>query len=70
MMRQKSTIVKQIRKTAADIDIGWDAMIRDAKKRIEDLNFAIKVFERRKEAGEPWPGAQASNQTAESCHSV
>jgi hypothetical protein len=43
--------------------LGWDAMIRDAKKRIEDLNFSIKVFERKKAAGEPWPGTQSDHQS-------
>lgn len=38
---------------------GWDAMIRDARKKIEDLNFSIKVFEQRKAMGEPWPGTQS-----------
>jgi len=32
-------------------------MIRDARKRIEDLKFSIQVFEKKKAAGEPWPSA-------------
>jgi hypothetical protein len=55
-MRQSSNIVKRNRNTNDDSLLGWDAMIRDAKKRIEDLEFSIKVFERKKETGEPWPG--------------
>jgi hypothetical protein len=41
--------------------LGWDAMIRDAKKRIEDLKFSIELFERKKAAGERWPGAQSED---------
>jgi hypothetical protein len=44
--------------------LGWDAMIRDAKKRIEDLKFSIELFEKKKAAGERWPGAQSEDQGA------
>jgi len=64
MMRQKSTVVKRNRKTDEDSFLGWDAMIRDARKRIEDLNFSIKLFEKKKAAGEPWPGTQSKHQTS------
>jgi len=37
---------------------GWDAMIADAKKRIGQLQSAIQVFEKKKTAGEKWPGVQ------------
>lgn len=57
-MRQTSTSVKQNRKTNEYNELGWDAMIRDARKRIEDLNFSIALFEKKKAAGEPWPGAE------------
>jgi hypothetical protein len=59
-MRQTSTVVKRNRKTDDDSILGWDAMIRDAKKRIEDLKFSIELFERKKAAGERWPGALAA----------
>ncbi len=55
-MRQVSSKIKKNCKTDENAT-GWDAMIRDARKRIEDLNFSIKVFERRKASGEPWPGS-------------
>ena len=45
-------------------------MIRDAKKRIEDLNYSILVFEKRKAAGEAWPGTQSASYTSNSSHSV
>jgi hypothetical protein len=35
---------------------GWDAVIRDAKQKIERLHSAIAVCEEKKAAGEPWPG--------------
>jgi hypothetical protein len=44
--------------------LAWDAMIRDAKKRIEDLKLAIELFEKKKAAGERWPGAQSEDQDA------
>ena len=68
-MRQTSNRVKQISKTSVDNLLGWDAMIRDAKKRIEDLKFSIEVFARKKEAGEPWP-EQSDGRKSEQQHSV
>jgi len=44
--------------------LGWDAMIRDAKKRIEDLELLIRQWEKKKAAGERWPGAQSQDQGA------
>ena len=44
--------------------LGWDAMIRDAKRRIEDLKFSIDLFERKKAAGERWPGVRSEEQGA------
>jgi hypothetical protein len=44
--------------------LGWDAMIRDAKKRIKDLELLIRVLEKKKEAGERWPGVQSQGQGA------
>jgi hypothetical protein len=40
-------------------ELGWDAMIRDARKRIEDLNYSIKVFEKRKAAGDLCPAIKS-----------
>lgn len=65
-MRQTSDNVKQNRKTETDNGLAWDAMIRDARKRIEDLNYSIKVFEKRKEAGEICPAIQLGDAVAES----
>ena len=42
--------------------LAWDAMIRDAKKQIEELKFSIELFERKKAAGERWPEAQSEDQ--------
>jgi hypothetical protein len=42
--------------------LAWDAMIRDAKNRIEELQLAIEIFEKKKAAGERWPGAQSQEQ--------
>ena len=40
--------------------IGWDAMIADAKKRIQKLQTAILIGEENKKNGEPWPQAKKS----------
>ena len=69
-MRQVSNVVKGKRKTCEDLTLGWDAMIRDAKKRIEDLKFSIQLFEKKKAAGEPWPWAQSKDQDSGQQHSV
>jgi hypothetical protein len=37
---------------------GWDQSIADAKQRIRDLEFSIRVFRERKRAGEKWPGKE------------
>jgi hypothetical protein len=50
--------------------LGWNTTIRDAKKRIEDLKFSIEVFEKRKAAGDPWPGTQSSSQDSGQQHSA
>jgi len=42
--------------------LGWDAMIRDAKKRIEDFELLIRQWEKKRAAGERWPGAQSQDQ--------
>ena len=42
--------------------LGWDAMIRDTKKRIKDLELLIRLLEKRKAAGERWPGEQSQEQ--------
>lgn len=69
-MRHTSDVVKQIRKTVDNNGLAWDAMIRDARKRIEDLNYSIKVFEQRKAAGETCPALQSQDQTEVQQHSV
>jgi hypothetical protein len=51
-------------KSALPESLAWDAMIRDAKKRIEELKQAIDLFEKKKAAGERWPGAPSENQGA------
>ena len=49
---------------------GWDAAIQTAREQIQKLETSIKVFEKNKAAGEPWPGMQSVGQTSEPCHSV
>jgi len=34
----------------------WDAAIRKAKLRIQELKVAIEAFQEKKQAKEPWPG--------------
>ena len=33
----------------------WDEAISDAKQRIRDLQFTIKVYAERRDKGEHWP---------------
>lgn len=40
----------------------WDQAIADVRKRIKELQFTLSVFEQRKNAGEPWPGAESQAQ--------
>jgi hypothetical protein len=70
IMRHLSNHVKGNRKTDEGSSIGWDAMIRDARKKIEDLRFSIEVFERKKAAGEKWPGRQCDLQNVQQQHSI
>jgi hypothetical protein len=35
----------------------WDEAVSDAKKKIKELRYSIRVFKARKKAGEPWPTA-------------
>jgi hypothetical protein len=69
-MRHSSTIVKKNRETNDGNELGWDAMIRDARKRIEDLNYSIKVFEKRKAAGDLCPAIKSEGQEISQQHSV
>ena len=48
-MRHLSNRVKRNSEANEESGLGWDAMIRDAKKRIEDLKFSIQVFEKRRQ---------------------
>lgn len=57
-MRQLSNQVKRKMRATDKLLVGWDALIRDARKRIEDLNFSIQVFEKRKAAGDICPTDQ------------
>jgi len=50
--------------------LAWDAMIRDAKKRIEDLKLSIAQFEKKKAAGERWPEGQSEERGAARQHTV
>lgn len=38
---------------------GWDLAIADAKRRIKELEFSMRVFRERKRAGKSWPGELA-----------
>lgn len=41
--------------------IGWDEAIKDAKEQIDRLQTAVRVFEKKRDAGEPWPGETATH---------
>jgi hypothetical protein len=38
-------------------DDPWDAAIKEAKRRISDLKFSIRDFQKRKARGDKWIGA-------------
>ena len=40
---------------------GWDVGIADAKKRIKELQFTIRVYTEHKKKGEPWPESATHN---------
>jgi hypothetical protein len=42
---------------------GWDALIAESQQRIQDLQFSIRVFERKKAAGEQCPMASPQSDT-------
>ena len=70
-MKQRTKDVKDNHGTSFLPDsLGWDAMIRDAKRRMEDLRFSIAILESKKAAGEPWPGLRPENQGAAKQRSV
>lgn len=39
----------------------WDAAIAEAKRKISELRFSIKDFQRRKERGDKWLGLEKDN---------
>jgi hypothetical protein len=64
-MKQETENIKSANGTNFLPDsLGWDAMIRDAKKRIEDLGLSIALLEKKKAAGEPWPGTRSEERGA------
>lgn len=52
MSKRKSTGFKRFQ---AENLSGWDIPIAEAKQRIQDLEFSVRVFERKKAAGESYP---------------
>jgi hypothetical protein len=36
-------------------ETGWDIAIADAKRKIKELQFSIRVFKERRAQGEYWP---------------
>jgi hypothetical protein len=42
--------------------LSWDDAIEDAKQRLKDIQFSLKVFQKRKRIGEPWPGDVAGTE--------
>jgi hypothetical protein len=39
---------------------GWDQAIADAKRKIKELQFSVRVFTQRRDKGEQWPGDRLS----------
>jgi hypothetical protein len=58
MFKSKS---RGIGKKSANKLSGWDAVIAEAKQRIEDLQYSVVIFERKKAANEPFPPVPQSD---------
>jgi hypothetical protein len=43
----------------------WNQAITEAKMRIKQLRYTIKVYQELRDAGEPWPGAGGMTADAE-----
>jgi len=43
---------------------GWDLVIADAKKRIQELQFSLEVFQKNRREGRPFSQAWLSDETA------
>jgi len=52
--------VKQKAKRKTGKISGWDQAILDAKEKIRQLRYSIKVYSEQKKAGHPWPGESAT----------
>ena len=55
MSNTKKRLSRGLRKFPVENLGGWDSLIAEAKQRIQDLDFSIQVFERKKAAGEKCP---------------
>jgi len=47
---------KVIAKQNKSVENPWDAAIAEAQRRIADLKFSIRDFQKRKERGDRWLG--------------
>ena len=48
--------ISQIEQTPRPDPCIWDQAINDAKSKIKQLQYTIKVFRELRDSGEPWPG--------------
>ena len=56
------TRLKKLSREKSTIEVNsWDAAIRKAKLRIQELKIAITTFEAKKNTGEPWPAESATH---------
>jgi hypothetical protein len=48
------------RNKSVEISPSWDWAISEAKQQIKRLQESIRVFQKMRDAGEPWRGAEES----------
>ena len=55
---------KSSTKNNSSVQNEWDAVIADARQRITDLKYSIKVFKERKQRGDKWRGVATQSPSA------
>ena len=62
--RSIGTSTSQGRKARLPKGSKWDQAISEAKEKIKELRYTIKVFSELRDAGEPWPGKRTTDRAA------
>jgi len=54
------SIEKSSLKAKKPVENVWDQAIADARQRIADLKYSIRVFEKRRDRGDRWRGEKTA----------